>query len=70
MYGILIAIGEESSFQIVGEVDSIEEANALASEYLAIGPDASYVAPYQFEIHRRGDGGGWTKIEVLAIPSL
>ena len=37
---------------------------------LLIIPDAAYVAPYQFEIHRRGDGGGWTKIEVLAIPSL
>ena len=68
-YGILIAIGEENRMQIVGSVASLDEANELAENYIAIGPDAGYVAPYEFQIHRR-DYGGYTKIERFGIPTL
>ena len=69
-YGILIAIGEDNSFQIVGSIASIDEANEAAENYLNIGPDAGYVAPYEFQIHRRGISGGYTKIERFGIPAL
>ena len=45
-YGILIAVGEEGTFQILGAVDSREEAKQLADEYVWLGPDNGYVAPY------------------------
>ena len=64
-YGILIAIGADGGFQILGAVDSQVEALQLADEYIRLGPDNDYLAPERFEIHRRGDGGAYTLIEPL-----
>ena len=64
-YGILVAVAEDGGFQIIGAVDNREEAQALADNYLAIGPDADYLAPWEFQIHRRGNGGGYTVIDHL-----
>ena len=64
-YGILIAIGADGSFQVIGAVDSQDEALPLADEYIRLGPDNDYLAPERFEIHRRGDGGAYTLIEPL-----
>jgi hypothetical protein len=62
-YGILVAIDEEYGFQVVGEVDSLEEASTLADEYLAFGPENNLLCPWEFQIHRRGPGGFYTTIE-------
>ena len=64
-YGILIAVGGEGTFQILGAVDSREEAKQLADEYVRLGPDNGYVAPWEFQIHRRGKGGAYTSIDHL-----
>jgi hypothetical protein len=64
-YGILVAVAEDGSFQIVGEVDNRDEAKTLADEYIALGPDNGYVAPWEFQIHRRGNGGAYTNIDHL-----
>ena len=64
-YGILIAVGEEGLFQVIGAVDSREEAKQLADEYLRLGPDNGYVPPWEFQIHRRGNGGAYTNIDHL-----
>ncbi len=69
-YGILIAVAEDGAFQIIGAVDNREEAKTLADEYIAIGPENDYLAPYEFQIHRRGTGGAYTTIERFGIPAL
>lgn len=66
-YGILIAVGEDGGFQVVGAVDSRGEAKLLADEYIAHGPDNGYVAPWEFQIHRRGNGGAYTSIDHLNL---
>jgi hypothetical protein len=62
-YGILVAVDEEGEFQVVGTVDSPIEASELADEYLALGPDNNLLCPWEFQIHRRGEGGFYTTIE-------
>jgi hypothetical protein len=64
-YGILIATGADGVFQILGAVYSQLEALQLADDYIRLGPDNDYLAPERFEIHRRGDRGGYTLIEPL-----
>ena len=64
-YGILVAVSEGEHFQIVGAVDSRDEAQILADQYIAIGPEHGYVAPWEFQIHRRGNGGAYTVIDHL-----
>jgi hypothetical protein len=66
-YGILVAISEDGGFQIVGEVDNREEAKLLAREYIAHGPENNYLAPWEFQIHRRGNGGAYTNIDHLGF---
>jgi hypothetical protein len=60
--GILIAIGESGTFQIVREVDSIEDANIAALEYMTYGPENDCVAPYEFQLHGRGEGGLYNRV--------
>jgi hypothetical protein len=62
-YGILIAVNEEGAFQVVGVVDSREEASELADEYLAFGPENNLLCPWEFQIHSRGNNGFYTKID-------
>ena len=64
-YGILVAVAEDGSFQIVGAVDNRNEAKDMADEYIAIGPNIDYLAPWEFQIHRRGNGGAYTVIDHL-----
>lgn len=64
-FGILVAVAEDGAFQIISEVDSREEAKTLADEYIAFGPDEGYIAPWEFQIHRRGNGGAYTIIDHL-----
>jgi hypothetical protein len=62
-YGILVAVGEDGSFQIVGAVDNRNEAKYMADEYIRFGPDHGYVPPWEFQIHRRGNVGAYTNID-------
>jgi hypothetical protein len=66
-YGILVAVAEDGSFQIVGECDNRDEAQRMADEYIALGPDNDYLAPWEFQIHRRADGGAYTNIDHLQL---
>jgi hypothetical protein len=69
-YGILIAesdcaqrtIGE---YQIIGAVDSLEEAREIAQNYTVHGPDSDCLAPDRFVIVRRGQWGWYTRRELL-----
>jgi hypothetical protein len=64
-YGILVAVAEDGSFQIVGAVDTRNEAKDMADEYILHGPLFDYLAPSEFQIHRRGNGGAYTVIDHL-----
>jgi hypothetical protein len=68
--GILVAVAEDGLFQIVGVVDNRDEAQFLADEYLRLGPDNDYLAPREFQIHRRGNGGAYTNIDHLKFADL
>lgn len=69
-YGILVAVAEDGSFQIVGAVDSREEARELANGYMRIGPENDYLAPWEFVIHRRGAGGAYTVVDHLRFADV
>jgi len=64
-YGILIAVSEEGEFQIIGAVSSKDEAQEMADGYLKYRPETDSVVPDRFEIHRRGRGGLYQRIEKL-----
>ena len=64
---ILIAIGEEGGFQVVGEADSLEECRGLANEYEVLGPEDDCLAPEEFQVHARSTGGFYRCIATLAI---
>ena len=64
-YGILIAVADNGTFQIVGAVDSRTEAQVMADGYLSSGADGDCLAPDHFEIHRRGQWGWYTRRELL-----
>lgn len=64
-YGILVAVAEDGAFQIIGAVDNRDEAKVLADEYIAHGPDNDYLAPWEFQIHRRATDGAYTTIDHL-----
>lgn len=64
-YGIMLAIGSDGSAQVVGVVDSYEDAQRLMDEYIALGPDNACLAPETFEIQRRGTGGFYTVRETV-----
>ena len=71
-YGILIAESDCAlrtidEYQIIGAVDSPEEARELAQNYLANGPDSSCLAPDRFVIHRRGEWGWYTIREIVNL---
>jgi hypothetical protein len=66
-YGILIAVDEEGAFQVVGVVDSRAWASELADEHLALGAENNLLCPWEFQIHRRGDNGFYTKIECWKV---
>jgi len=71
-YGILIAeLDDESwaqnSYQIIGDVDSIDEAREIARNYLIHGPDSGCLAPDRFVIHRRGEWGWYTIREIVNL---
>jgi hypothetical protein len=67
--GILIAIGEESGFQIVGSVASVQEAKEIIAGYIKFGPtsESNVLAPYEFQIHLRDSRGWYTRIETIAV---
>ena len=64
-YGILIAVAEDGKFQIVGAVSSRDEAQTMADEYVKFGPANDYLAPWEFQIHRRSGRGAYTNIDHL-----
>ena len=70
-YGILVAETEQGmgfpSYQIIGAVDSPDEARELANNYLAYGPNNDCLAPDRFVINRRGDGGFYTRRETVEL---
>ena len=65
-YGILIAIGEDGDFQIIGSVASINEARELIQNYVSIGPELGFVPPFEFQIHRRRANGAYALIEKVS----
>jgi hypothetical protein len=69
-YGILVAVSEAGYFQIVGEVDSREEANVKMVEYITLGADSDCLAPYEFVIQKRGAGGFYTVHELIDLNSI
>jgi hypothetical protein len=60
---VLIAIGEDGSFQIVNVVSSMSEAEEMARDYVANGPRYDWLAPVQFELHSRGPFGAYINID-------
>jgi hypothetical protein len=66
-YGILVAVAEDGSFQIIGSVANRVEAQELAADYVVHGPENDYLAPYEFQIHRRSSTGGYTNIDHLTF---
>jgi hypothetical protein len=66
-YGILVAVSEEGDYQIIGRVDSVEEARNMAWEYIDHGPMSDLMAPDYFVIDRRSTGGWYTKREKLEL---
>ena len=57
-YGILVVeadvegIGVWDHYQIIGPVDSIDEAREIAQNYLVNGPESGCLAPDRFVIHQ------------------
>jgi hypothetical protein len=72
-YGILVVeadvegIGVWDHYQIIGPVDSIDEAREIAQNYLVNGPESGCLAPDRFVIHRRGPWGWYTIREVVNL---
>jgi hypothetical protein len=70
-YGILVAeeyAGHELiDYQIVGEIDSPEDAPRMVAEYLALGPENNLLAPDRFVIIRRGQHGFYNIREVIEL---
>lgn len=64
-YGILVVEGEGGEYQIIGAVDSIQEAIEKAREYWTIGPENGCIAPVQFVIQRRNVDGFYVNSEIL-----
>lgn len=64
-YGILVAVSEDGAFQIIGMVDSRDEALELANEYTALGPSNDCLAPWEFQIHKRGRSGFYVVVDHL-----
>ena len=67
-YGILVVESEVSGeYQIIGPVDSPDEAREIVKGYLWNGPDSGCLAPGTFVIHRRGQWGWYTIRETLEV---
>lgn len=66
-YGILIAVMQYETFQVVGAVFSVDEARELAANYLANGPENKALPPDYFEVHRRGPNGFYSIREELSL---
>lgn len=70
--GILIAIGDGGTFQVVCAVFSTDEAREMIANYEEWGPlsESNCIAPDHYEIHRR-DGRGWyTRIERIELTAI
>ena len=65
-YGILV-VESDSIYQIIGEVDSKEEALELAREYERTADIERDCPPESFVINRRDDVGRYTVLEVLEV---
>ena len=63
-YGILIA-EQSDGYQVIGAVDSMNDAWELIASYVKYGPDAEYLAPDRFVIVRRDHRGAYTIREVI-----
>jgi hypothetical protein len=61
--GVLMAIGVEGSFQVVGIVSTTEEAIEMADGYIAAGPEGLALCPEEFQIHWRTGRGFYTRLE-------
>jgi hypothetical protein len=71
-YGILTAESDAAEsdggdYQIIGAVDSPDEARELAQNYLVNGPEDGLLPPDRFVINRRGIGGWYTRRELLEL---
>jgi hypothetical protein len=55
-YGILMAIGEDETFQVVGIASTEDEAAEKAAGYMKYGPNSDCLAPARFELHRNYNG--------------
>jgi hypothetical protein len=71
-YGILTAESLETpnvigDYQIIGPVDSIDEAREIAQSYLTHGPESDCLAPDRFVIHRRGPWEWYTIREIVNL---
>jgi hypothetical protein len=68
-YGILVAeqeIGETwGGYQIIGPIDSIDEAKEHIANYITNGPECDLLAPDRFVILRRDTNGYYTRREVI-----
>ena len=64
-YGILVVESEDGQYQIIGPVDSPDEAREIVKGYLWNG--SGCLAPGTFVIHRRGQWGWYTVRETLDV---
>jgi hypothetical protein len=65
-YGILV-VECDDMYQIIGAVDSKEEALELAREYERTADIERDCPPESFVINRRDDVGRYTVLEVLEV---
>ena len=69
-YGILTAESDGGEYQIIGAVDSPDEARELMQSYFlsaSFDCDCPNLAPDRFVIHRRGIGGWYTRRETVIV---
>lgn len=65
--GILIAIGDGGTFQVICAVISTDEAREMIADYETYGPHANLLAPEYYEIHRRRNDGAYRRIERIEV---
>ena len=69
-YGILVVEGYNGTYQIIGAVDSVNDAKEMADNYIKVGPDNDWLCPEVFVINRRGTDGAYTIRETMEFESI